>query len=339
MSSCKRLRYIHTHQQQHLVSLDLLYGIDANINLDRVRSVVIVIVCVCLRPALHSTNAVTISRYIHILHLCFFCFFHDNLLRLLLPTYIHQAMSEPTIFRTAPIQLYDLPTHPKLPATSDLLTHRRPRSDAFIKTILSEATAFLVDHSVAAFPDLNRDLDRGRGRKGEITAAQIRRAVACQVRDAERQPAGDVGTSRGKRRGKGKGKEKEKASWYLRKTVHADAAAKGTASWEEIKRGMMRWNEYEVESVPFVQKVTSIARWELRVESFCDWSHVSAQGEYSPIPTTQSNPLIIYADHSRPSSRPPPEQSLPHQTQIHLPLLRQTPLLPHASSMRRTHLA
>lgn len=244
-------------------------------------------------------------------------------------------MSKPTYFRAAPLQLYHLPLHPKLPATCDMVTRRRPRTDNFIRAILTEATTFMK-HTIAPCSD-----PPGRQRQLPATGVACQNPVkhghdfeiedrTCQTQAKSQIQAqwksqtakvgggGELeGEGKGKAKGKGentrKRKRKEKWKrkaemeesrlardvargriarqtdehlreiWYSRKTVHADAPAKGTASWAEIKQGMMRWNEYEVESVPFVQKVTTIARWELRVENFYEWSNISAQSEYKDL--------------------------------------------------------
>lgn len=67
--------------------------------------------------------------------------------------------------------------------------------------------------------------------------------------------------------------------WVCRRSVHVDAAAKGTASWDEFEKGLREnHSENEMAYTPSVTAVEHLLDWPIQAEIEGGWRGVHMQG-------------------------------------------------------------
>jgi hypothetical protein len=157
--------------------------------------------------------------------------------------------------------------------------HHRVRLESLPPHKDLEASAPDVDKRAAA-PLARALLDQAYAFMATTAPTQLKMRAATAARDARRGSRGS--SSRVEvRRGDVEGEH-----WVWRSSCHRDAAAGGTASWREFRRGLfgMSHSSLEQQYTPNVQKANHVCQWD--VGDVGAWTEV-AMGGLPPRPSWQ----------------------------------------------------
>jgi hypothetical protein len=155
------------------------------------------------------------------------------------------------MLRLSPHPFSSLPPHSSLGEGEEAY---RPELEEFLHSILTETQTFTTQKIPQTFtPD-------SKLRASSPSTAKVQLLT----------------TDKNNRNG-GKGEE----YWVCRKSVHADAAQKGTATWAEFENGLRRnHSENEMAYTPSVAAVEHLVQWPVQKEMRGGWRDVDMHGMF-----------------------------------------------------------
>lgn len=166
------------------------------------------------------------------------------------------------MLRLSPHPFSSLPPHESLQ-----LAESRPDLEDFLHSILSEAQTFTtqtIPQTFAADPKL---------RASPPSTAKVQLLISSRNNNKNK--------NKNNNNNNGNDKNNDGEYWVCRKSTHADAAQKGTASWAEFVKGLREnHSENEMAYTPSVASVEHLVQWPVQKEVRGGWRDVDMHGNF-----------------------------------------------------------
>lgn len=161
-----------------------------------------------------------------------------------------------------------LPSHPDLEDSSNLQAARPELAD-FLHSILTEAQTFVTK----TIPQTFTPERKTRASPPSTAKVQLSSRTITTVPDDAQNNTNNTTTS-----------TKRGEYWVCRKSIHANAAQRGTATWAEFEDGLREnHSENEMAYTPSVAAVEHLLQWPVLGEVKGGWTGVDMHGTFISI--------------------------------------------------------